>query len=143
MPSIVTIVFVVYLTFNKISLKVAQNYISSLRTMANWYTIEHSALSHNSVYLLLLRSFKINSTFTPTPKAIFTLDTLDPDPQLFRSCFLLVFFGLMRMSNIASHSSTAFDTSKHLLRQDIIFYSPSMHIRVKWTKTLQDHSQVH
>ena len=47
------------------------------------------------------------------------------------------------MSNIAPHSLAAFDSSKHFLRQDIIFGPPGAHLIIKWTKTLQDHKSHH
>ena len=55
-----------------------------------------------------------------------------PDPQLFRSVFLLAFFRFLRMSNIAPHPVSAFDYSKLLNQQDVIFGPPGAHVIIKW-----------
>ena len=102
--------------------------------------------------LRFLRSISINSTFSPTPRGIFSIEMLYhislacdilPDPILYRSIFLLAYFGFLRMSNIAPHSLAAFDSSKHFLRQDLIFGPPGAHLIIKWTKTLQDNKSHH
>lgn len=142
--------FMQYLYMNGISPKVIGNYISSIRTMCAWYDIDHGALSHHKVFLLL-RSFKINNLSQPTVRGIFDIPTLQKisesccnsyDPPLFRSIFLVAFYGFFRMSNIAPHSASAFDPSRHFLRQDVIFSPPGVHIRVKWSKTQQNRQEV-
>ena len=47
------------------------------------------------------------------------------------------------MSNIAPHSSKKFDPSTHILRQDLSFQPPGVHVTIKWSKTLQDHKAYH
>ena len=47
------------------------------------------------------------------------------------------------MSNNAPHIKKAFDPNTHILRQDLIFALPGLHILVKWTKTLQDGKAYH
>ena len=47
------------------------------------------------------------------------------------------------MSNIATHSARHFDSSKHFLRQDIIFSSAGAHLILKWIKTMQDYKAYH
>ena len=47
------------------------------------------------------------------------------------------------MSNIAPHSKKAFDPSRHILRQDVLFTPPGAHLIIKWTKTLQDRRAHH
>ena len=102
------IAFMKYLNINSISPQVIQTYISSLRTMAAFFGLPHS-LSHYSVQLML-RSLRINSTVAPRPKGIFSLQQLQQisraceglhDPVLFRAAFLVAYFGLFRLSNIA------------------------------------------
>ena len=143
--------FMEYLTQNAISPKVLQNYISSIRTVAKSYGWDTSALSHYSVSHLL-RSLRINSTFSPTVRGIFDLHTLEliskscdllDDLKLYRAVYLLAFFAFLRMSNVAPHSRREFDPNIHLLRQDISFAFPGAKILLKWTKTLQDHKAHH
>ena len=47
------------------------------------------------------------------------------------------------MSNIAPLSIGKFDPSVHILRQDVIFADPGIHLILKWTKTLQERSAHH
>ena len=55
----------------------------------------------------------------------------------------MAFFGFLRMSNIAPHSKTSFDYTRHLLREDIIFKHPGLHIRIKWSKNNQNRKNLH
>ena len=47
------------------------------------------------------------------------------------------------MSNIAPHSLKSFKPEKNLLRRDIVFKEPGAHVKIKWTKTLQDQRSHH
>ena len=143
--------FLQLLSNNGLQPKVISNYVASLRTMASWYELEHKALSHHSVFLLL-RSFKINNHSTPSPKGIFDIHTLEriisscsitSDPKLFRAIFSIAFFGFLRISNIAPHAKALFDPTMHLLRKDVFFYNPGCHIKIKWSKTNQSKRNVH
>ena len=119
--------------------------------MASLYKIPHQALQSEPVKRFL-RSITINSSFLPTHRGIFDIHTIYlisiicdrlSDPLLFRSIFLTAFYAFFRMSNIAPHSKKAFDPTIHILRQDLIFASPGIHILVKWTKTLHDRKAHH
>ena len=145
------LVFLEYLHSNKLSPKVIQNYLSSIRTAAIKYNLQ---VQHTSSHLLtrFIRSISINSPFAPTPRGVFEIKTMYhisracdslSDPHLFRAIFLTAYFAFLRMSNVAPHSTKQFDPSKHFLRQDAIFGHPGIHLIVKWTKTLQDHRSHH
>ena len=140
------LVFLEYLVKSSISPKVVKNYLSSIASMASFYRIPHQAIQSEPVKRFL-RSISINSSFSPTHRGIFNIHTLYlisitcdrlSDPLLFRPIFLTAFYAFFRMSNIAPHSKKAFDPTIHILRQDLIFAPPGVHILVKWTKTLQD-----
>ena len=114
--------------------------------MSKLYRIPSENLYHHSVNLYM-RSITINLAFRPIPRGSFDIPTLLQisqacnslsDPPLVRAIFLLAFFGFLRMSNIAPHSIAAFDYSRHLNRQYIIFAPPGAHVLIKWAKTLQD-----
>ena len=47
------------------------------------------------------------------------------------------------MSFVAPHSRFKFDSSRHFLRQDIIFHHPGAHVLLKWRKTLEETSSHH
>ena len=138
--------FLEFLHVNDLSPKVIKNYLSSLRSMAKFYKLPAEDL-YNHTVTLYLRSLTINSKFKPIPRGTFDIPTLCKiseacellsDPPLFRAAFLLAFFGFLRMSNIAPHSTRQYDYFRHLNRQDVIFAPPGAHVLLKWTKTLQD-----
>ena len=62
---------------------------------------------------------------------------------MFKFIFLIAFFGFFRISNLAPHSLSSFDSSRHLTLRDIKIKSDCMHIRVKWSKTLQTCDRVY
>ena len=143
--------FLECLIHNKISPKVVANYVSSLKTVSKLFFIPSGALYHTSVSLYL-RSIAINLPYSPTPRGVFSLSVLQSisqscdlleDPELFRAIFLVAFFGFLRMSNVAPHSRAKFDPSRHILRQDVVFAYPGIHLILKWTKTLQERSSHH
>ena len=145
------ITFLEFLYQSSLSPKVISNYFASIRSMAKFYNIEHSDLSHIAVSRFL-RSITINYRFSPTPRGVVDIYTLYrislacdslSDPILFRAIFLTAFFAFLRMSNVASHSARAFDPDHHFLRQDLIFADPGGHLLIKWTKTLQSFNSHH
>ena len=140
-----------YLFQSGISPKVISSYLSSIYSKASLYGWDVSPIAHPAVRRYI-RSISINSTFSPTPRGIFDIHTLFnlslscdilSDPILFRAIFLTAFYGFLRMSNIAPHSSKKFDQNHHFLRQDLIFAPPGAHLLIKWTKTLQHHKSYH
>ena len=99
------------------------------------------AIWGNRVY-----SAPINSHFSLVLKGLFDIKTLNliffscdilSDPLLFRSIFLVSFYGFLRMSEVAPHSSSNFDPSKQFLRKGRIFGPQGAHLIMKWSKTLQ------
>ena len=138
--------FLEYLYQNLISPKVVSSYLSSIHSKASFYNWDTSSLSHSAIHRFI-RSININSKFFPTPRGVFDIQTLYhlslscdslSDPILFRAIFLTAFFGFLKMSNIAPHSSSKFHPCVHFLRQDLIFAPPGAHLLIRWTKTLQN-----
>ena len=143
--------FAEYLYQNNVSPRVISTYLSSIQAKAKFFNWDVTPFTHPSISRYI-RSITINSPFNPTPRGVFDLQTLYNifiscdilnDPTLFRAIFLTAFFGFLRMSNIAPHSSSKFDHNRHFLRRDLIFASPGAHLLLKWTKTLQDHKAHH
>ena len=133
--------FMEFLYQNSISPKGISIYISSIRSKAQLYGWDISATSHPAVHRYI-QSISINSRFTTLNNLSVSCDTLS-DPVLFRVIFLTAFYGFLRISNIAHHSSSKFNPDFHLLRQDVIFAPPGAHLLIKWTKTLQHHKCHH
>ena len=55
----------------------------------------------------------------------------------FWAACLLMFFGMLRRSNVLPKSSSNFDTNIHLRRQDILFYPEGCCVIIRWSKTIQ------
>ena len=143
--------FMEFLYQNLVSPKVISTYMSSIHSKAQWYGWPTPSASHPTVQRYI-RSISINSRFNPSPRGIFGIHTLYnlsiscdilSDPVLFRAIFLTAFYGFLRMSNIAPHSSSKFNPDVYLIRQDVIIAPPGVHLLIKWTKTLQHHKSHH
>ena len=100
----------------------------------------------------LLKSVKINSPVVVTKKHIIDLAVLNDVVlqcdsmylgEVFKAVFLLAFFFFLRLSNIAPHSLTSFDSSRHLCAGDLIFTKRFLTVVIKWTKTIQTRDKVH
>ena len=145
------LIFLEFLVKNHLSPRVVRNYFASISSLAKFYHMDSSDLSHPAVFRFL-RSLSINSTFRPTPRGVFSIrimydiskacDSLQ-DPILYRAIFLTAFYAFLRLSNIAPHSIRQFSQSKHFLRKDLIFAAPGAHLLIKWTKTIQDPNSSH
>ena len=58
--------------------------------------------------------------------------------EVIKAIVLVGFFGFLRLSNLAPHSKTSFDPSRHLF-----FTQDYVKILLKWSKTLQTRDKVH
>ena len=65
------------------------------------------------------------------------LDLSNPADTVIWAGALLMFFTLLRRSNVMPPSATGFDSARHLRRCDITFTPEGALIRVRWTKTIQ------
>ena len=78
----------------------------------------------------------------PRPKGLFTLMQIREISQLcqyfessltYQAAYFLAFYGLFYISNLAPLFSKQLDKNCHLLRSDVVFAYPGVHIKVKWT----------
>ena len=114
------VIFLEFLYQSSLSPNVIGNYLASLRSMAMFYNIKHSNLSHIAVSRFL-RSKTVNSRFSPTPRGVFdnyiiyriylACDSLS-DPILFQAIFHTAFFSFLRMSIVAFDSARTFDPAR-------------------------------
>ena len=101
--------FLEFLAANGLSHRVVLNYISAFKYMFVRYgwqviTLEASLVKH------MLDGIKLSIRHVPIPKAVFSLQQirqiarfcdLFPDSSLFRVAFLLAFYALLHISNVA------------------------------------------
>ena len=138
-------VFLEFLAANAMSFRVVMNYVSALKYMFARYSWS-VAVFDDPMVKRTLKGINYTVQIQPSPKGMFTLIQIREISRLcevfessltYRSAFLLAFFGLLLISNIAPPYSKAFDKEKHFLRQDVTFAYPGTHLRLKWAKNLQ------
>ena len=65
------------------------------------------------------------------------LDLALPDDLAFWAASLVMFFGLLRKSNVLAPSLNGFDAAKHLRRCDFTPRSWGLEVTIRWSKTIQ------
>ena len=145
------LLFIELLASNVLSYRVFMNYISALKYMFRRYGWSCASFSHPLV-LRLLKGVNYSVIPNPRPKGIFTFNQIREISSLcelfestltYRAAFLIAFYGLFRISNIAPQSIRLFDRARHLLRCDVKFEFPGVHIRLKWAKNVQAPEKIH
>ena len=106
----------------------------------------HTQVLDSPIVRRMLDGITLTVRHAPLPKMVFSLPQVSqilhlcitfPDPFVYRSAFLLAFYAFFRISNIAPPFQKSFDPTRHLLREDIEFAYPGVHIHVKWAKNVQ------
>ena len=141
----VVLLFLEFLASQTLSYRVILNYVSALKYMFTRYAW-HTKVLDLPIVRRMLDGIKLTVRQAPLPKMIFSLAQVSeilhlsssfPDSFVYRSAFLLAFYAFFRISNIAPPFQKSFDPSRHLLRQDIEFAYPGVHVHVKWAKKVQ------
>ncbi len=92
------------------------------------------------------RACSMTLMYRPKVKGVFDVKTLYDiiqmcdtlkDNLLYKSLFLLPFFGFFCISNLVPRTSIAFDATRNLARGDVILAKPGLQVLLKWSKTLQ------
>ena len=100
----------------------------------------------------LLKGINFTVHGSPSPKGLFSFQQICEISALcdlfessltYRTAFLLGFYGLFHISNVAPTSHSTFDPTKQLLREDITITFLGTHVRVKRAKNLQNPKRVH
>ena len=126
------------------------NYVSAIKAYFVLYDLPFHILDHPRIKYFQ-KSLKINRPLTLTSHNIIDLDSLERISvachdfscgQVLRAVFLTGFFGFFRLSNLAPHSLSGFDPSRHLTGQDLFFTRKMVKILIKWSKTIQNRDSV-
>ena len=140
-----------YLVENGVSYNMVANNISAIKANFIIYDLNFHILEHPRVRLFT-KSLKMNRPLSLVKRNIMSLVVLQKlivacddltSPFTFKAIFLVAFFGFLRISNIAPHSYSQFDSTRHLTRSDVKFNSLGMCITLKWSKTMQTRDKVH
>ena len=140
------LLFLEFLASHTLSHRVILNYVSALKFMFTRYGWQSQALD-SPIVKRMLDGIKLTVRHTPLPKSLFSLSQIHQilqlcshfsDPLVYRSAFLLAFYAFFRISNVAPRPfQKLFDPSRHLVRQNIMFTHPGVHVHIKWAKNLQ------
>ena len=140
-----------FLVQTNVSANMLANNISALKANFVKFGLKFKVWDHPRVKYFL-KSVKINRPLCPTRRNIMSLDTLMKlikacdgleSPFTYKAIFLMAFFGFLRISNLAPHSLSQFDPSRHLTPSDIVFKKSTMTVALKWSKTIQTRDRVH
>ena len=121
--------YIEYLVMHGVSAHMLANHISACKAKFTMYGLQFHLWDHPNVRYLL-KSVKINRSIEVAKKHIIDLTMLNDTVaqcdnmylgEVFKAVFLLAFFGFLRLSNIAPHSLTSFDSSRYLCAGDLIF----------------------
>ena len=83
-------------------------------------------------------SFRVKATFTRAQlKHLAKLALTLPDGPMYKSLFLLGYFGFFRLATLVPPNRRAFTRGRYITQGDIIFGSPRAHIIVKCAKNMQ------
>ncbi len=122
------------------------NYISAIKLLHNYRGKEATAFKCFDV-ILMIRAIKITMRTIPHRAPPLSVDILK---QLCHKCqkygtvgltvrlaMQLAFYAFLRGSNLCPHTSSKFDSTRHLTRGDIEITPQGLLISLKWSKTLQ------
>ena len=143
--------FLEFLAANALTFRVINNYMSALKHHFARYSWGIDVFE-SPLVRKFLRGLQYTVPPNPQPKGLFSLNQIHEISQLcesfessltYRAAYLLAFYGLFRISNLAPVSSTQFDKKRHLLQSDITFAPPGVHIKIKWAKNIQAPEKIH
>ena len=108
-------------------------------------------LSHRNIQLFV-KAVSHNAAYFPKVKATLTINDLRnlsnackkiKHGTVYKAAFLLVFYTFLRISNVVPTSAKTFDPTCHILRSDLIFAYPGVHLILKGGKAMQSAASHH
>ena len=127
----IILAFLEYLEDNLLSVANICNYLAALRTMFIIHNLPTEPFQDEKIQMFV-KSVRINRPLVVKTNSIFmekilldiiaATETLEFS-EIFRAIYPLAFFLFLRLSNMIPHAKNGFDTSHHLARSDIIFFS--------------------
>ena len=124
-------------------------YVSVLKHFFQLYYLDVSVLMHRKIKLLI-KAVSMNSVYIPRYNAKFTVHLLEKIAaacdsllygKVYKCIFLLAYFAFFRLSNLAPTTVHAFNSTRHILRGDVIFGPPGAHVIIKLGKAMQSASK--
>ena len=145
----VGLMFMEYLAQNNLLVSTFRNYISAVTTYFKWFELDYQVLSHVKIDMMF-RALERYVSKAPMFKPIFQphdieriVDACDIQPfsQIFKTLYIMAYFGFLRILNLVPSSLQKFSIKKQLCRGDVLLNEQDMIVLVKWSKTLQATNQ--
>ena len=147
----ILLAFLECLIANDVSVVVLCNYVSAIKAQCIMYDLKYHVC--NSVKIkYFIKSVKISRPLCLKSHNVIDLEMLRALisktanlrlGKVIKAIVLVGFFGFLRLSNLAPHSKTSFDPSRHLTGSDVFFTQDYVKILLKWSKTLQTRDKAH
>ena len=143
--------FLEYLAQQNTSVHMLANYVAAIKANFIIYNLDKSCATDPKIKYFL-KSVRINRPLAVPRRNIMSVKVLKHLVSLcdglvmgfvYKAVFLVGFFGFLRLSNIAPHSLTSFDASRHLAAGDIVFTKTHVKVIIKWSKTNQNRDKIH
>ena len=140
----VLLAFLECLNVTKVSVSMICNYLAAIRAKFIMYGLSTVSLDDRKLHYFV-KSLKINRPLSITRCNIISIEDLYVMVkccdslymgQVYKTVFLLAFFGFFRLSNLCPHSFNTYDFTRHLAEGNVFWDVNSLKILIKWSKTL-------
>ena len=138
--------YIEFLLLNFRSPSTVKSYISGVCTLYTWLGLD-TAIFRSPELRQIWRGISLTCRHTPTPSyAIDVRDlrslvaecgVLGVNAVCFKAFLTLLYFTMVRASSFLPSAGSDFDSSRHLLWEDIHFNSSGLNLSLKWAKNLQ------
>ena len=142
--------FLEYLVQQNASVHMLANYVAAIKVNFIMHNLTRTCFSDPKIKYFL-KSVRINRPLRVPRRNIMSVKTLKHLVSLcdgfsmgfvYKAVFLLGFFGFLRLSNIAPHSLSSFDSSRHIAAGDVFFTKSHVKVLIKWSKTNQNRDKI-
>ena len=147
----ILIMFMQFLSENGLTAANIANYMAGIRAQCIIYDIDTTPFKHEQIQLFA-EALKLDRPLQPKHSNIISSEILTnillvaqtlQFPVQFTALYSLALFTFLRISNILPHSTSTFDPSRQLARGDVILTDQGGNIIVKWSKTMQNRTELH
>ena len=145
------IMFMQFLSENGLTAANIANYMAGVRAQFIIYDLDTNPFRHDQIQLFS-NALKLDRPLQPKSTNVISTDLLEKIllltqtsqfPIQFTALYSLAFFTFLRISNILPHSTVTFDPTRQLARGDVIFTDHGANVIVKWSKTIQNRTDIH
>jgi len=140
------LLYMQYLSNKMKSPQTVTNYVNGLRVLHALYNLDTSMFYSLEAKLLsrAIKRSKLHRVKQAEPISIGILDRMsrvvdvtDPKERVMWCAILVMFFCMLRSSNLVPKSKTSFDPDKQLCKSDIIKGQDVMVVSIRWSKVIQ------